>query len=64
MNRALLATTVGILYREAEEEAAELRRRIQIRRARMRSRMERHFAVLAFLSGYVSYLIKFTQSST
>lgn len=50
----MLAVRVGMLYREAEEEAAELRRRLQERRARMRRRrMERSWAVLAIVSGFV-----------
>ena len=58
----MLATTVSILYGEAQEEAAELRRQLQVRTTRMkRRRIERKkcCAILAFVSGYVSYLIKF-----
>ena len=36
--RALVAVAIGLLYLEAEEEAAELRHLIQRRRAKMRWR--------------------------
>ncbi|XP_035853757.1 putative nuclease HARBI1 [Sander lucioperca] len=52
MDWVKIATTVGILYREAEEEAAELRRNLRVRRARMRRRrLERRLAISAFVSG-------------
>ena len=50
MDQTLVAVAVGTQYKEAEEEAAQLRRRISQRRARMRWRMERRRAILACLS--------------
>lgn len=50
MNQAMLAGAPSIFYQEAEEDAAELRRQLQVRRSRMKRRMEQHCANLAFAS--------------
>ena len=50
MDQTLIAVVTGTLYKEAEEEAAHLRRQIRQRRARMRWRMERRRAIIACLS--------------
>uniref|UniRef100_W5KYU0 DDE Tnp4 domain-containing protein n=1 Tax=Astyanax mexicanus TaxID=7994 RepID=W5KYU0_ASTMX len=54
MEPALIATAVGILFLQAEEEASRLGREIRQRRARVRQRMERRQAVLACLSTFVN----------
>ncbi|XP_058468810.1 uncharacterized protein LOC131443306 [Solea solea] len=46
--RCVAVLAVGMLYRQAEEEAADLRRRIRERRARLQRR-ERRLALLAYL---------------
>lgn len=48
MNQTWIAAAVGTLYKEAEEEAVQLRRRIRQRRARMRRRMKRRRAIFCY----------------
>lgn len=47
--KLLTSIAAGTLYREAEEEAARLRRQIRLRRARMERRSRGRRAILAYL---------------
>ena len=48
--RIVAAVAVGMLYKEAEKEAEELRKKIRERRVRMGLRKQRRDALLACLS--------------
>ena len=52
--RVVAAVAVGILYKQAEEEAARWRQRICKRKARMELKRRRRNAMLAYLSIVVS----------
>ena len=53
-HRIVAAVTVGMLYEQAEEEAARLRRQIRRRKASMELRRKMRNAMLAYLSTVVS----------
>ena len=52
--RVVAAVAVGILYKQAEDEAARWRQRIRKRKARMLLKRQRKTAMLAYLSTVVS----------
>lgn len=55
MEQLRIAIATAILYQDAEEEAAERRRQILQRKARMQRRMAKRRAILACLSSFVRF---------
>lgn len=55
MEQLRIAIAIAILYQDAEEEAAERRRQILQRKARMQRRMAKRRAILACISSFVRF---------